>query len=336
MPLYLDSGYVNIKYCLSFKCPFTFILGGRGTGKTFGAIEYAIENDVKILFMRRTRTQIELITRPELNPFNPVCEYLDIENRMEGVAKDVSSIIVGVGETEKVLGIAAALSTFSNLRGFDASWIDLLILDELIPEPHERPIKNEGSAFLNCYETVNRNRELQGRNPLLALCMTNSNSLDSPLLIELDLIRIIEKMRRRGQTEYINQERGIAIFDLINSPISEAKAETALYKATKGTKFRSMAIENEFSYSDTSDCKSQPLTGLKLLWKFDNIYCYQANNYLYISEHGAGTAPEQYNDTEIDKARFIRNHRRLYQQIIKRKIRYENYLCKQRLTELFI
>ena len=336
MALYLSSGYVNIKYVLGYNCPFTFLLGGRGTGKTFGALEYAIDSGRKIMFMRRTRTQIELITRPELDPFNPVCEYKGIGHKLEPVAKDVNSIILVKEEQETPLGLCAALSTFSNLRGFDASWINLLLMDELIPEPQERPIKNEGSAFLNCYETINRNRELQGRPALQALCMTNSNSINSPLLIELDLVRVIEKMRRKGQREYVNKDRGIAIFDLKDSPISAAKNETALYKATRGTKFAAMAIGNEFSYSDMSDCRSQPLNGLRLLWRYANIYCYQAQGYLYISEHGAGTAPAEYEDTEIDTARFVREHRKLYQQIIKRKIRYENYMCKKRLTELFI
>ena len=45
-----------------------------------------------------------------------------------------------------------ALSTVSNLRGFDMSDCTLLIYDEFIPEPHERPLKNEAAALFNAYE----------------------------------------------------------------------------------------------------------------------------------------------------------------------------------------
>jgi hypothetical protein len=40
------------------------------------------------------------------------------------------------------IGYTCALSTLSNMRGFDASDIQLLICDEFIPEKHERLLKN--------------------------------------------------------------------------------------------------------------------------------------------------------------------------------------------------
>ena len=37
-----------------------------------------------------------------------------------------------------------------------------IIFAEFIPEAHERLIKNEAAALFNFYETINRNRELDG------------------------------------------------------------------------------------------------------------------------------------------------------------------------------
>ena len=53
MGLYLDSGYANIAYILSKGVTFNFVIGGRGTGKTYGALQHIINNDIKFALMRR-------------------------------------------------------------------------------------------------------------------------------------------------------------------------------------------------------------------------------------------------------------------------------------------
>ena len=51
--IYLSSGYFNVEYALRFPVPFIFVVGGRGTGKTYGALRYVLENDIKFIYMRR-------------------------------------------------------------------------------------------------------------------------------------------------------------------------------------------------------------------------------------------------------------------------------------------
>ena len=52
MKLYQESGYVNIAGILSLDVPFNFVVGGRGTGKTYTSLDYVVENDIKFMFMR--------------------------------------------------------------------------------------------------------------------------------------------------------------------------------------------------------------------------------------------------------------------------------------------
>ena len=66
-----------------------------------------------------------------------------------------------------------ALSTFGNLRGVDFSDVDMIFFDEFVPQKNARPIKAEAEAFFNLYETVNRNRELDGRPPVRVLMLSN-------------------------------------------------------------------------------------------------------------------------------------------------------------------
>lgn len=341
MSLFLDNGYVNIRYCLNFNCPFTFIIGGRGTGKTFGAQLVSIEDEKIYMLMRRTQAQADLISKQDFSPVNPVMDYLHRYARVQSASK-YNGLILSSDSLEedavyKIHGYTAALSTFSNLRGFDGSGIDRLIFDEFIPERHERIMKNEADAFFNVYETINRNRELTGEKPLTALLLSNSNSLASPILTALGLVKTLERMQTKGQSEYINRERGIAIFLLYNSPISGMKSKTALYRATANTDFAQMALDNSFSYDDMTDIRSISLnSGWKLFARFGGMYFYYKMGLWYISRHGAGEPGKEYEFTDIGIQKFVHDYPSSYQRIINHKIIYEDFSIKNLFTSIFI
>ena len=69
MGIYLQNGYLNIKQILSYGLPFNFVVGGRGTGKTYGTLKTAYEEHMRFILMRRTQAQCDLINKPEFNPF---------------------------------------------------------------------------------------------------------------------------------------------------------------------------------------------------------------------------------------------------------------------------
>lgn len=337
MALYLSNGYVNIEYCLKSGCPWVVLIGGRATGKTFGALEYSIDHDRNIILMRRTQAQADLINRPGFSPINPVAAYKGMTCKTEQISKYNSSIILDPeGDGERILGFTAALSTFSNLRGFDASGVDLLIFDEFIPETHERQLKNEGLALLNVYETVNRNREMQGRDPLQVLLISNANRLDNEILETLGLVNVVDRMTKRGQEEYINRDRGIAVFMLQDSPISRAKEQTALYQMMQGSSFSEMALGNQFAFDDMTDVRSLPLTGWKLQAQLGPVYIYKKDQLYYVSRHCAGTPKQIYADTEIDRTKFVRDNPRCRDRILSHRIIYEDFSCKSYLTKLYL
>ena len=185
--------------------PFIFIVGGRGSGKTYGAIQYALKEHRTFFFMRRTQTQIDLIKNDSFSPFKAVDESIivsSINKNLTGVYRGSQNSDGTWSPAGSPKGYMCALSTISNIRGFDASSVDLIIFDEFIGEAHERPIKNEGQAFLNAYETINRNRELNGQEPVKVLALANSNSLANPIFVELQLVTPVEKMLRSGEAKY--------------------------------------------------------------------------------------------------------------------------------------
>lgn len=337
MNLYQNNGYLNIDYVLSKKCPFTLVIGGRGTGKTYGAICYSLDHKKDIAFIRRTQTQIDMLSKPDLNPFQAVAYDRNMVISTVPASKQHSLITVGAGEEQYTLGFMAALSTFSNMRGFSSENTNLLIYDEFIPEIHERAIHNEDTAFFNMYETINRNREIKGQDPLQCLLLSNSNFLASPILLALGLADVLPAMRDKGQTEYINKQRGIALFNLWNSPISEQKRHTALYKAVSGSSYSRMALENTFSMDDLRDISPRSLKGCKLLSRIGKVYLYRDPSGLwYVSLHGAGKPKREYEITPEDVRRFKQENPMCWKRIMQRKIRYENFQCKHTLMGLYM
>ena len=48
MKLYNSLGYANMPDIIESETPFVLTIGGRGTGKTYGAIKYLLENNLLI------------------------------------------------------------------------------------------------------------------------------------------------------------------------------------------------------------------------------------------------------------------------------------------------
>lgn len=335
MSIYLDSGYIDIQKILSYDMPFNFIIGGRGTGKTYGALLSAYNNNRRFILMRRTQTQCDLINKPEFNPYKAINIDIDRNITVKSISKYNSKMVEADEDTERIIGYTCALSTISNMRGFDASDVSLLIYDEFIPEKHERPLKNEGSAFLNAYETINRNRELKGQKPLQVLCLANAFNIANPIFLELGLVGRCEKMKNAGNEIYIDKSRGILIVMLYNSRISKAKADTALYRLSSGS-YTDMALSNDFIYNSTDNIKSLSLSEYKLICTIGeiSIYRHKANRKYYVSEHRTGTAP-LYKSDEVNLMRYRKNHGLLlYSAYMKNNVIFENILTKS-LFELY-
>lgn len=282
MGLYTDVGYLNFDYVWHNSPTFTFIVGGRGTGKTYGALKYVIDNEITFVYMRRTQTQLDIINNNEFSPFRAI----DQDITTHKINHQIGGVYSSSGER---IGYTVALSTISNVRGFSASDIECIIYDEFIPEKHERPIKEETSAFLNAYETINRNRELEGWHPVRVFALANSNRLDNPLFTELGLIPLVEKQIKKNRPVQTYADRGIMIVLLTGSRISEEKSGTALYQiATAG--YKDMALGNDFSVSYTG-CRSLPLIEYVPLIECGGFYMYRhkSGRDVYVTRHKSGT-----------------------------------------------
>ena len=333
---YDKLGYIKIEKLLSCGMPFIFVTGGRGTGKTYGALKDILQSGKRCMWMRRTQTETDLINKPEFQPFKALNADLGRNIDTKRAAKG-SAAFVDLDDPDNIIGYTCALATISNMRGFDASDVDILVYDEFIPERHKAAIKNEGEALFNAYETINRNRELQDRPPLQLLALSNSNRLDNEIFESLKIINICQNLKQSGEREYLNPKRGLAVFMLDNSPISDKKRNTALYKLTAGSAFSEMALDNNFA--DLSEHVSvkrnlREYIPLAIVGRIA-VYRHKSNRRYYVTETKSGVFKNEFANTDKDRLAFIRTYPLLYDLYLKRKIDFSDYASEAAFRKLY-
>lgn len=330
--LYLPSGYLDARAILHLGITFNFIIGARGVGKTFGFLDVAQADGIPFMLMRRQQSQTDIINRPDFSPFKAICEKRHINITTESAGKYSARFI----KDDQVIGYTCALSTISNMRGFDASDVKLLLYDEFVPEVHDRPIKEEGKAFLNAIETIGRNRELDNEKPLQVVCMANAFNIANPIFLELGLVGIAERMKLKGQEIYINRERSLSIIMPKSDKIIGRKKHTALYKLTDQSSFSDMALKNDFIYNPSDNVEPQVIKEFKPMVTVGEItiYKHKSQRTYYVSEHRSGNPPT-YKTDEIELKRYLKQYGYILNRAyINNNVKFENILTKS-LFELY-
>lgn len=325
--LYADNGYLNFPEMVNHSATFNIVIGARRTGKTYGAFDYYLNKDDKHIYMRRTASQLDECCKEDLNPYSPFNHTVKKVGKYTGVVKD---------ENENTRAIMLALSTISNIRGFNADAFTTIIFDEFIPEPLEVVRKGEGDAFLNAYETINSNRELQGKPPVKCWLLANSNTINNPITRALDIVNILVKMQADGREYLLLKDRDLALFLPQKSPISKRKKETALHRLARGTDFSKMAYDNEFIYDDFDDVGSLNIKQYNPICIIGNsvIYRHKSKCKYYVSRHKSGTVP-MFANNERGRKEFKSEYSYLFHQYIHQNFTFESYKNKIEFLEFF-
>ena len=279
--IYTNEGWVNWEYIISQNAAFTQVVGARGTGKTYGLIRYLVENEKKFIYLRRLKSQLDQCGKEEGNPFKRLNMDLvcDIHPFPAG---GVIAFRHG-DKMGEVQAVGVALSVVANVRGVDFSDIDYIVFDEFISSEGERPIKNEFYAFLNFYETVNRNRELQGRDPVKVFMLGNANRLSNPYFTGWHFMKTALKMIKGNQMVWRSNDNSRLVIMLLQSPISKRKTDTVLYQNASND-FINMAIDNAFR-TDATQVKSEPLKEYRHIVSIGEIgiYKHKSERKYYVS-----------------------------------------------------
>ena len=166
---------------------------------------------------------------------------------------------------------------------------------------------------------------MKGKPPVFVLLMANSNQIASSILLQLQLVRPIAKMIKAGQSYWYDKERSVSVIYPIDSPISQKKAGTALYRLAGSGSFSDMALSNVFADLEDPMIKSRPLNEYKPLCAIGEICIYRHKSRIeyYVSSHFSGK-PQVFSLSQSDLARFRKQYLWLQLAIIQNQVYYED------------
>lgn len=227
--------------------PFQFYIGPRGTGKSFTCLRQEINNPMtgdKFLYLRNTKAEVQVATSPVGNAFKRINTVYGTD-----VIGDFSNQL-GFGTFEMndkndIIGYAFGITTFAGARSIDLTDVSHMVFEEFIPEEHVPKRRARGKAFLNLYETVNRNRELEGKDAVTVYFLANAISLADEILLEMGIVNDIQNMLRNGENRRTIPQRGVYI-EIIDAKVVDKKKDTALYRLGN-TSFNNQALRADFA-----------------------------------------------------------------------------------------
>lgn len=350
--LYLPSGYLNMKYIIyELDFPFIIITGGRGTGKTYGTLE-VVHNDPGLgtLYMRSDDAEHKLISKPKFSPFGwhnqdfgwnvqPYNIGDGFAEWKESELDEETGKMVPVGEP---IMTSCSLYKIANIRGFNGSDINLIVYDEFNPQKGKRSLVTE-TMFPDAYETICRNRELQGKKPTKALMLSNANRLDNPIFRGYNLMDVAEKLANKVKETnevqiYMSKQRGICLMMFPETEISKKKKGTALYRATGDSDYGKMALDNEFSFDKPTRIRSESLKGYERVfrtWSF-GVWWRKGQNEYFVSKLLDGKWNDIYEETHADIVRGRKRYANIWSSYIKGNIIFESYSLEVDFKKFFL
>lgn len=276
------------------------VVGGRSTGKTYGALKDCYLNKRKFIFAKRTNKDVDLLCAGsgaigtkrsqyglDLSPFKSINRDLGcnvkafkIKEGLGGFWECEEAEEEGETPTSEPIGTLISLNSVSKFAGFDMSESDWLIFDEFIPRPWEKVARKEGDQLLDLYKTVCRDREHRGKQPLKLICLANAVNVSNPVSNILEVTDHFAEMQVDGREYIYIEDRGIMLHMLKPSKDFEDKErKSAIYRAMGGTEWGAMAFENSFAYNDFTAVAKGQLKGFKPVcsytYKHKDYYVYQ-------------------------------------------------------------
>lgn len=320
MDLYTKEGYYQIGHDLETypDAVAYFIIGGRGTGKTYSTLTYMLDENYKFAFIKRSKVDVDLICTEDeslmmkFNPFGTINRDRNINICAENLREGFGAFYDETHEGQKdFIGYIMPLSTVTKVKGFEMQIAKWQIFDEFIPMKGERVSKTEGINTLDMYETINRSREVRGEVELKSIFLANSTSLNNQVFIAYDLVDVVQEMKTNGQSALYIPERYIFIRMLDdNEEFQKRRARSKIFAAVgKNSAWARSALANDFAFDDDSMIEKHSLSGWRADYrvKFNDgkmFYVYRRGPKYYLSS-AAHTAGRLYDcDTDGGKQAF--------------------------------
>lgn len=286
----------------------------RGVGKTYSALLGAYQRKLPIIYIKRTNDDIDLICTAseefEASPYVPINRDHGTNIQPKKITKGIAAFYDMNSEDKKPIAYACSLAAVKKVKGMDLSRVDLMIFDEFIPQASEtRVLHSEGSATLDLYETVSRDRIKRGRKPLKLLLFANAEDIYCPLIDEMQIMDDLAKLAMSGSSYRYIEDRGILIHHVNEIRLEEKELSGGLARAMKGTSWYRKSFGGEFSKIDFSNISNKVLRKysclMKIHYRESDYYLYRKDREFYLTTQASNRYIESVNlNRDNDIRRF--------------------------------
>lgn len=221
--------YYDINKTLSKQRLFSFVIGGRGMGKTYSSKKKGIDNFLRkgqqFVYIRRYDTDLK--ASEIRNFFDDICE------QYPGVDFKASNGLFKING--EVAGWYFPLSTASTLRSVPFPNVSLIIFDEfLVSDGIHRYLPGEVTMMLDCYSTISRDRDV----PIVF--MSNAITVTNPYFLYFDVN--FEKGQTTKLTDFISIEF------VRSESYEQHMSSTKFGQMIAGTAYGNYHINNQFLF----------------------------------------------------------------------------------------
>lgn len=310
----------------------------RGPGKTYSSLKYSLENDITIVYMKRTNDDVDFICNGksdyDTSPYYPI-------NRDTGSCVAAKLIDNGIGGfwipeddgTINGLPISYCLSfnAIKRIKGMDLSRCAWMIFDEFIPQIGERVNRREGDLLLDVYMTINRDRQKRGLPPLILVLFANAEEISTPVTNTLEVVDLMADLNASGKTHYYDEQRGIVIHHITRDEIPlEESEKKGIYQAMANTAWGEKSFGGEFSNNDFTNIQRQSIKGMrgyiKLHYKTHDYYIYQGDKGYYMCKIPTKCIYEYNLNRENEQKAFYYEHQiDLWNECVEERFKFQTY-----------
>lgn len=226
---------------------FNFVVGGRGTGKTFGSLEFGIRRYVnkgrRFIYMRRYESEFDKKDRL-LSAVS--VKFPKHEFRVDGPRLQVRE--AGDDNKWQTMGYLTALSTAQTEKSIPYDDVDYIFFDEfIIDKGCIHYLRNEVECFLDYYNTVDR-----WNDRVRVLFLANSVSIVNPYYLYFGL-------SPRKDTQWQRRKKGYICLQQVRSqPFIDAVDATRFGQMIRGTDYYAYAVGNEYRDDDDTFIEPRP------------------------------------------------------------------------------
>lgn len=221
--------WYDIGQTLTYNCLFNFVIGPRGSGKTYGAKKRAIklflDKGHQFVYLRRYQDELAETAESYFNDIILNREFPDVEIKYKDGCYYVN---------DEVAGYAMALTKAKDYKSVSYPKVYFIIFDEFLIEEngYTRYLKNEVKQFLSFYMSIDRYRGC------IVFFLANSVSMVNPYTLYFNLtLPYGSNIVRRGDL----------LLQLVqNEEFIRERKQSRFGRLIAGTDFEEYAIENKF------------------------------------------------------------------------------------------